>query len=210
MERERAYPLHHYKIQDNEGDWSKRRRERKKTQAITRAPLPSRFPSMASRKVFHAKPNYIYPTSESNHNPMAASDIEFEEADVWNTSHVAPTLEITKKPLPISRLPKKLARMIDNTGNRSTVASMSLPVNIPDWSKILKDDYKEHGKRESDEDFDRDDDDEDQDDRLPPHEYLARTRGASFSVHEGIGRTLKGRDLRRVRNAIWKKVGFED
>ncbi|KAJ1395948.1 Senescence regulator S40 [Sesbania bispinosa] len=45
---------------------------------------------------------------------------------------------------------------------------------------------------------------------IPPHEYLARTRGASHSVHEGIGRTLKGRDLRRVRNAIWKKVGFED
>ena len=88
------------------------------------------------------------------------------------------------------------------------VASTSLPMNVPDWSKILKDDYKEHRKRDSDEDVD-DDDYEDQDNRLPPHEYLARTRGASFSVHEGVGRTLKGMDLRRVRNAIWEKVGFE-
>ncbi|KAL5549048.1 hypothetical protein UlMin_004279 [Ulmus minor] len=45
---------------------------------------------------------------------------------------------------------------------------------------------------------------------LPLHKYLARNYGASLSIHEGIGRTLKGRDLRRVRNAIWKKVGFED
>ncbi|WMV44728.1 hypothetical protein MTR67_038113 [Solanum verrucosum] len=55
-----------------------------------------------------------------------------------------------------------------------------------------------------------DDGDSDNENRIPPHEYLARTRVASFSVHEGIGRTLKGRDLSRVRNAIWKKIGFED
>ncbi|KAJ1424369.1 Senescence regulator S40 [Sesbania bispinosa] len=36
------------------------------------------------------------------------------------------------------------------------------------------------------------------------------TRVASFSVHEGVGRTLKGRDLSRVRNAIWAKTGFQD
>ena len=46
--------------------------------------------------------------------------------------------------------------------------------------------------------------------RLPPHEFLARTRMASFSVHEGVGRTLKGRDLSRVRNAIFEKIGFQD
>ncbi|KAK4782721.1 hypothetical protein SAY86_007095 [Trapa natans] len=37
--------------------------------------------------------------------------------------------------------------------------------------------------------------------RVPPHEYLAMRRGASFSMHEGAGRTLKGHDLRLVRNA---------
>ncbi|GKD91693.1 putative senescence regulator S40 [Tanacetum coccineum] len=54
-----------------------------------------------------------------------------------------------------------------------------------------------------------DDDDDNEDDWLPPHEYLARVRSASFSVHEGVGRTLKGRDLSRLRNAIWKQTGFE-
>jgi hypothetical protein len=85
-------------------------------------------------------------------------------------------------------------------------------VNIPDWSKI----YSDHQRKENensiyqlDDDSDHDDDD-DLDGRVPPHEYLARRRGASFSVHEGIGRTLKGRDLRQVRNAVWERVGFED
>ncbi|XP_041026647.1 uncharacterized protein LOC121266869 [Juglans microcarpa x Juglans regia] len=173
---------------------------------------------MASRKTFHSKFKSIFSTSNDikDHNPMA-SDIEFDEADIWSTStnhHVAPSME-NKRTLPISRQPKKVPRKIDNTGNRTAPrasASTSLPLNIPDWSKILKDEYEEHRNRESDEDFDAaDDDDESHGNyRLPPHEYLARTRGASLSVHEGIGRTLKGMDLRRVRNAIWKKVGFED
>ncbi|XP_022144701.1 uncharacterized protein LOC111014325 [Momordica charantia] len=49
---------------------------------------------------------------------------------------------------------------------------------------------------------------------LPPHEIVARGSGVSpkttFSVLEGVGRTLKGRDLRRVRNAVWHKTGFLD
>ncbi|GAA0146439.1 hypothetical protein LIER_36315 [Lithospermum erythrorhizon] len=92
--------------------------------------------------------------------------------------------------------------------------SASVPVNVPDWSKILKEEYG--GKRWSS-NGDNEDDEESDDDgmggsggRIPPHEFLARTRMASFSVHEGIGRTLKGRDLSRVRNAIWEKTGFQD
>ncbi|MED6112616.1 hypothetical protein PIB30_063216 [Stylosanthes scabra] len=63
---------------------------------------------------------------------------------------------------------------------------------------------------------DVDDLDVDKDDEmLPPHEIVARSSGAlpnakSFSVLEGVGRTLKGRDLRQVRNAIWRKTGFLD
>lgn len=82
-----------------------------------------------------------------------------------------------------------------------------MPVKIPDWSKILG----ESRRRESSGGDDGGNDSgDDEDDKMPPHEYLARTRMASFSVHEGIGRTLKGRDLSRVRNAIWKQIGFED
>ncbi|MQM11431.1 hypothetical protein Taro_044338 [Colocasia esculenta] len=50
---------------------------------------------------------------------------------------------------------------------------------------------------------------------VPPHEYLAREysaassgRSATGSVVEGVGRTLKGRDLRRLRDAVWSQTGF--
>ncbi|KAK4432584.1 hypothetical protein Salat_1020600 [Sesamum alatum] len=49
---------------------------------------------------------------------------------------------------------------------------------------------------------------------LPPHEIVARgslrNEKTSFSVLEGVGRTLKGRDLRQVRNAVWRQTGFLD
>ncbi|MED6219984.1 hypothetical protein PIB30_040847 [Stylosanthes scabra] len=52
------------------------------------------------------------------------------------------------------------------------------------------------------------------DEVLPPHEIVAKGSGftpnITFSVLEGVGRTLKGRDLRQVRNAIWRKTGFLD
>ncbi|XP_062117233.1 protein S40-4-like [Humulus lupulus] len=177
--------------------------------------------------------NYIYPTSMINTtttNPKISDSLfEFDESEIWNSSPVlnqTPPLEssaavaATKKWIPISREPKKIG-MIRKMSMTKTTASSSVPVNVPDWSKILKDDYKDH-RKVSDFDFDdeTENDDEDHggigvigggdDDWIPPHEYLARTRGASLSVHEGVGRTLKGRDLWRVRNAIWKKVGFED
>ncbi|CAI9772891.1 unnamed protein product [Fraxinus pennsylvanica] len=101
------------------------------------------------------------------------------------------------------------------TGWRSTA-----PVDIPDWSKILKRDSsnKELWDGECDSDdgtrkrlFD-DFETEDGEEMVPPHEYLARrlagTQMASFSMLEGVGRTLKGRDLSKLRNAILTKTGF--
>lgn len=44
---------------------------------------------------------------------------------------------------------------------------------------------------------------------VPPHLIVARSH-VTFSVFEGAGRTLKGRDLRRVRNAVFQKTGFID
>ncbi|XP_064963260.1 uncharacterized protein LOC135611549 [Musa acuminata AAA Group] len=46
---------------------------------------------------------------------------------------------------------------------------------------------------------------------LPPHEIVARASGNGspmipFSVLKGAGRTLKGRDLRRVRNVVLQKT----
>ncbi|XP_076940327.1 protein S40-4-like, partial [Bidens hawaiensis] len=126
-------------------------------------------------------------------------DFELDELDVWNVS-VSPE---SRKPVPVTRVSKRSAvkRPVGGT-------PASVPVSVPDWSKILKDGYTGNRRRDSD-----DDDEEDYnsgEEWVPPHEYLLRTRMASFSVQEGIGRTLKGRDLSRVRNAIWKKTGFED
>ncbi|KAK7337262.1 hypothetical protein VNO77_17827 [Canavalia gladiata] len=70
-------------------------------------------------------------------------------------------------------------------------------------------------RRRNGDDFARvDDDDDDDEEMLPPHEIVARGSGVSpkttFSVLEGVGRTLKGRDLRQVRNAVLRKTGFLD
>ncbi|CAA2997745.1 uncharacterized protein LOC111389605 [Olea europaea var. sylvestris] len=93
-------------------------------------------------------------------------------------------------------------------------------VDIPDWSKILKRDSSNQelwdGECDSDDgtrkrlfdDFETEDGKE----MVPPHEYLARrlavTQIASFSMLEGVGSTLKGRDLSKLRNAILTKTGF--
>ena len=67
----------------------------------------------------------------------------------------------------------------------------------------------------SDDDGSDDDDDDDDDDdssgRVPPHLMMMQygsVRNPPPSVTVGAGRTLKGRDLRDVRNTVWKQTGF--
>ncbi|CAH8269874.1 unnamed protein product [Arabidopsis lyrata] len=169
---------------------------------------------MASRKLFFVKPKYIYPEPEPE---MSDENVfEFDESDIHNLGdHQLPNSFDAKRSISISRLRRKPAKTGDSvgSGNREITKTGSLPVNIPDWSKILKSEYRGHAIP----DDDSDDDDEEDDDIndggrriIPPHEYLARRRGSSFTVHEGIGGTAKGRDLRRLRNAIWEKIGFQD
>ncbi|CAK9155858.1 unnamed protein product [Ilex paraguariensis] len=159
---------------------------------------------------------------------------EFQEEDVWSVrserkafnSKIGTSKEsssITSKRLPAA------TRMIPRNNNNSTgdpkLAQQSAPVHIPDWSKIygksskasknaswLHDDDGDGGIRVSSWDSDEDDDGGDDGDMMPPHEWiakkLARTQISSFSVCEGVGRTLKGRDLSRVRNAVLTRTGF--
>ncbi|KAK1581952.1 hypothetical protein Q3G72_010522 [Acer saccharum] len=113
----------------------------------------------------------------------------------------------------------------------------SAPITIPDWSKIyskkskvtfkhhdyedddddddddVDDEHDEDGNDDDDNGRDSDDDDDDEDEyKIPPHELiarrLARSQISSFSVVEGAGRTLKGRDLSKVRNAVLTRTGF--
>ncbi|KAG6414420.1 hypothetical protein SASPL_127142 [Salvia splendens] len=87
---------------------------------------------------------------------------------------------------------------------RSSGGASSAPLAVPDWSKILKKNPKRNGACGNFSDGD--------DEMVPPHEYVARRAAAaqvaSFSMCEGVGRTLKGRDLSRLRNAILTKTGF--
>ncbi|MFS7915933.1 putative senescence regulator S40 [Helianthus anomalus] len=165
---------------------------------------------MASPKPYYRRSNHRYLSGDQTTPIVTDSIFELDESDIWNATTPSPDL---RKTLPTHRISKKPSSPA--TVKRSDIGgtASSLPVNVPDWSKILKEDFR---RRRNDV---VDDDDEDEDSgeydggvgcRIPPHVFLARNRNASFSVHEGIGRTLKGRDLSRVRNAIWEKIGFQD
>ncbi|KAE8691725.1 40S ribosomal protein S14 [Hibiscus syriacus] len=82
----------------------------------------------------------------------------------------------------------------------------SAPVNVPMVAKPMSQ------KQDFDDNYDIELEEEGE--MLPPHEIVARSLAQSpalaCSVLEGVGRTLKGRDLRQVRNAIWRQTGFLD
>ncbi|XVE87790.1 hypothetical protein DITRI_Ditri19aG0016400 [Diplodiscus trichospermus] len=91
---------------------------------------------------------------------------------------------------------------------RGPQMATSAPVNVPDWSEIYRVDSVE-----SIHDTD-DGQDDGESEMVPPHEYLAREYARSkisggASVFEGVGRTLKGRDMRRVRDAVWSQTGVD-
>ncbi|KAL4298720.1 hypothetical protein HN51_049412 [Arachis hypogaea] len=135
-------------------------------------------------------------------------------------------------PVPRSRMiprPNSTNNINNNNNNKINNSSseakfhqflqQSAPVNIPDWSKMYNSgDYVEdYGSDEDllDEDYDQYDVNNNNNNNkmlLPPHEFiarrLARSQISSFSVLEGVGRTLKGRDLSKVRNAVLTKTGF--
>uniref|UniRef100_A0ACD5XC06 Uncharacterized protein n=1 Tax=Avena sativa TaxID=4498 RepID=A0ACD5XC06_AVESA len=102
-----------------------------------------------------------------------------------------------------------LPRMIPTIPRAAPTPAMhipqSAPVNVP--AARLRQPTVEAFTSEPDED--------DDEEMLPPHEMVARSRArespmTTFSVLEGAGRTLKGRDLRQVRNAVWRKTGLLD
>lgn len=170
---------------------------------------------MAASKSCYARPSYHFlPTDRDHHSPIVHdSAFELEESDIYNSAR-SNSPEFLK-PVQGSRLSKKPSSKSSADRVIAGATPSSLPVNVPDWSKILRNEYRENRRGDCvDYDDDEGDDDSEKGMRIPPHEFLARqmarTRIASFSVHEGVGRTLKGRDLSRVRNAIWEKTGFQD
>ncbi|XP_058087742.1 protein S40-7-like isoform X4 [Magnolia sinica] len=109
---------------------------------------------------------------------------------------------------PIAASPPSSSRMIPSIPRPQPLTAsgkfhQSAPVNVPMLPMAA-------GRREDSEGFEEGDDREGDDEMLPPHEIVARGSARSpmttFSVLEGKGRTLKGRDLRRVRNAVFQKT----
>ncbi|GAB4859221.1 hypothetical protein Ancab_010681 [Ancistrocladus abbreviatus] len=171
---------------------------------------------MATSRSYRAMMNYRFLSTERDLSMMTSeAALELDESDVWNTTESdSSELRRNQHQPPSSRVPANAKRPSSVAKSRVAAtaggAPSSLPVNIPDWSKILRDEYKENRPREVEDVEDGDKEEWRGGSWVPPHEFLARTRIASFSVHEGIGRTLKGRDLSRVRNAVWEKIGFQD
>ncbi|KAG6536536.1 hypothetical protein ZIOFF_001594 [Zingiber officinale] len=156
---------------------------------------------------------------------MASNDEDFEEEEVWATAvdrrdQPSPKQSATGKGLKCHTCATTSTRSL-SSGARMipcgrTVSRSSAPVSIPDWSKIYKHGRGTHaeetGGRKNDDVNDDEEEGDNEDDRAPPHEWLAKkmakTQISSSSVCEGAGRTLKGRDLSKVRNAVLTKTGF--
>ncbi|WOL13002.1 hypothetical protein Cni_G21771 [Canna indica] len=88
-----------------------------------------------------------------------------------------------------------------------TPRQASAPLEVRVWPRFLRDELDSSvelfGRREAAAEAE-------EGGWMPPHEYLAREKGrrAATSVLEGAGRTLKGRDMSRVRDAVWSRTGF--
>ncbi|KAL8213808.1 hypothetical protein R6Q57_003257 [Mikania cordata] len=122
-----------------------------------------------------------------------------------NPTIVSPTTPnpSSSRLIPSIPRPNKLDR--DLSQSMPVKFRQSAPVNVPIFTRKPR-----IGGELADVDIGEDDEEE----MLPPHEIVARGSSKSphttFSVLEGAGRTLKGRDLRLVRNAVWHKTGFLD
>ncbi|KAK4439336.1 hypothetical protein Salat_0268500 [Sesamum alatum] len=130
----------------------------------------------------------------ADHHPVGGLSLAFDDPSKCNTSSQRILLHQFHPQDSVEESP------------RGRHMATSAPVNVPDWSKIYR-----VNSVESLHDFD---DSFNDSELVPPHEYLAREyarsrKMAANSVFEGVGRTLKGRDMSRVRDAVWSQTGFD-
>ncbi|KAJ6790470.1 putative rab-like protein 6 isoform X2 [Iris pallida] len=139
-------------------------------------------------------------------------DEELDESDIFSSSTASADETFHPSPNPIFQLSSPSARSFPMAVPKARPASssekkvlrQSAPVSVPMMMRRIMDDAEEEEEEEEEE-------------GVPPHVMMARRiamggspREIKFSVLEGEGRTLKGRDLRRVRNAVFQKTGFLD
>ncbi|XP_028756841.1 uncharacterized protein LOC114716068 [Neltuma alba] len=146
---------------------------------------------------------------------LAALPEDEPSPNARNTSHlfhkasVSSTSSSSSRSIPAIPKPPQ-ERIPSYTSSSSVKYPQSAPVNVPVMSPAMM--MARSRRREFDEDFD--DEGDESEEMLPPHQAVARNSAQSpmlaSSVLEGAGRTLKGRDLRQVRNAVWRQTGFLD
>lgn len=114
---------------------------------------------------------------------------------------------------PVSN-PRSVTSSDDFSGSYTGRFHQSAPVNVPIWPKVNSSGNNNNNNNSFNGsaklEFFEEEDEEVEEEMLPPHEIVAKSHSTTFSVFEGVGRTLKGRDLRRVRNAVFQKTGFLD
>lgn len=142
-----------------------------------------------------------------NRRSRCFKDEDFQEGDVWGSME-----DSSSSSRNLASKPRMIPRKEMNPSKEYSKRS-SAPVSIPNrqmrmmvngnGSSWVVDGYDDDGGGV---------DDDGDDEIVPPHEYiarrLARTQISSFSVCEGVGRKLKGRDLSEVRNDVLRKTGF--
>ncbi|CAM0906055.1 unnamed protein product [Alopecurus aequalis] len=138
--------------------------------------------------------------------PFPDDDLpDLVESDIWySQSSDAPTATADQEGestgrTPKSEAPKRVGGLSRAFADGRQVAA-SAPVQVPAWPNRF-------AELEPEPAAPCEQQQEDADGWVPPHVYLAR-RQARASVVEGVGRTLKGRDASRVRDAVWSRTGF--
>lgn len=135
---------------------------------------------------------------KSSHSGLSAALTDDEHPLVRRKSTLNPSVSAASA----AKMIPPVCRSENFNPNSFSKFHQSAPVNVPVWKK-------KDGPLGGLDRFDEVEDDLKGEEMIPPHLLVAQSH-MTFSVFEGVGRTLKGRDLRRVRNAVFQRTGFID
>ncbi|PKA64314.1 hypothetical protein AXF42_Ash009535 [Apostasia shenzhenica] len=174
------------------------------------APNPSPGPSFSC--------SGIKRLSERNSGVLVALPEEEKKRNLIQRKNLSSTSHVSgvSPPLPSLSSSRMIPAVLKPKGDYTlsvpggTIYHQSAPVNVPVRIPRARRTF-----RDLDGDGIGNEYGEEEEEMLPPHEHVARAAAkespwTTFSMLEGAGRTLKGRDLRKVRNAVWRQTGFLD
>ncbi|KAL4319083.1 hypothetical protein GQ457_18G006200 [Hibiscus cannabinus] len=186
---------------DNDYQGSKSYGGLQRTTSLSSSPRSHKsFPHSENFGILAAVRESASPSSHFFHKPSISSSASSASSATSATSSSSRLIPSIPKP-PQERVP-----IVASPSSSLGIYHQSAPVNVPILAKAMR--------RNIELDDDLELDVEEEGEMLPPHEIVARSLAQSpilaCSVLEGEGRTLKGRDLRKVRNAVWRQTGFLD